>query len=339
MALVERFAVVHRLADLVDGVGPSDEPIHSATFEEDGTLMNTFNDHLDRHPYVPGGRLRLRNIAKAIVDQTDLDIEATLELLDAIDEVVESQIQMGRRVVLPRVHLVTREMLERTWHVGPVVDDPTIHFAIYTDEIVELTGFRPGTVRHALLVTTHLVIDASPNAAVYVPGIGYHGPEGAIVAAQREDLAEELDRLTSAGTSIWLLQCNPDKFDVFGMLDEGDVPKCWSVSRYLDDIRAGDRVVFWISGEAAGVYALGEVVGSPEPGVVDAYHVGDDSPAWDTFVPIDLMVDLWDTPILRRDLKSDPRFAEESIIKVPGAANPHPLSAKGFQAILERITA
>jgi predicted RNA-binding protein with PUA-like domain len=168
-----------------------------------------------------------------------------------------------------------------------------------------------------------------------VPGFGYHGPEDALLAAQQQDLDEEIERLASAGTSIWLLQCNPDKFDIHGMLADGDVPLGWSVSRYLDDIREGDRVVFWISGRQAGVYALGEVVGPPQSGTSDPAYTGHDGPAWDMFVPIDLTVELWDTPILRTALKADPRFAEESIIKIPAAANPHPLSARAFEAIIE----
>jgi hypothetical protein len=71
------------------------------------------------------------------------------------------------------------------------------------------------------------------------------------------------------------------------------------------------RVVFWISGRQAGMYALGEVVGPPQSGTSDPAYTGHDGPAWDMFVPIDLTVELWDTPILRTALKADPRFAEE----------------------------
>jgi len=72
--------------------------------------------------------------------------------------------------------------------------------------------------------------------------------------------------------------------------------------------------------------------------VLGPESTGDDAPDWDTFVPFALIVDWWDTPILPRELKPDPRFAEESIARMPAAdANPHPLSAEAFRATVERI--
>jgi hypothetical protein len=52
---------------------------------------------------------------------------------------------------------------------------------------------------------------------------------------------------------------------------------------------------------------------------------------------IDLSIQLWEAPILRSDLRADPRFEDESVLTLLKAANPHPLSTNAFQAILERI--
>lgn len=300
--------------------------------------MNTTDNHYDVPPYVPGGRLRQRHIINAIVDASagHIEKEAVAEMLGVIDEFVADLVRAGEVVHLPRIGRVTEDMLGSDWHVGPV-DSEGGHYPPVDVEVAEDLGTYPTLVAQAFNVISQLLDEAAPDAAVWVPGVGYHGPEEAIMAAQREDLAAELERLSSAGTSIWLLQCNPAKFDIFSMLDNGEVPSGWAVRRYVDDVREGDWVVFWISDEHAGVYALGEVVGPPQTGTPDPDHTGDDALDWDTFVPIDLTVDLWDIPILRSELKADERFVDESIIKVPAAANPQPLSVDAFEAILDRI--
>ena len=52
---------------------------------------------------------------------------------------------------------------------------------------------------------------------------------------------------------------------------------------------------------------------------------------------LDLFLDLFDRPVKRTVLKADPRFAGESILRQPFAANPHRLSPIAFDAILERV--
>src|SRR5690606_13608013 len=120
--------------------------------------------------------------------------------------------------------------------------------------------------------------------------------------------------------------------------ETGELPWSWSVSRYLDQIGEGDRVVFWLAGEQSGVYAIGEVLGPPESGQVNADHVDGEAPhRWEWFVPIALDLDLFDEPIPRSELRTDPRFADQPIIRAPWAANPHPLSHDALLAILDLV--
>jgi len=134
-----------------------------------------------------------------------------------------------------------------------------------------------------------------------------------------------LQRLAGSTTAIWVVQCNPRRTDILAS-SRTALPDAWCVKRYVTEIRRGDRVVLWLSGPGAGVYALGEITADVRPA----------GPA-DTKASLDLFVDLFDRPIERTVLKADPRFAAEPIIRQPFAANPHRLSASAFAVILERV--
>ena len=89
---------------------------------------------------------------------------------------------------------------------------------------------------------------------------------------------------------MWLLQCDPKVFDFETMYRANrELPRSWSAKVRTSEIGPGDRVVFWLSGKNAGVYAIGEVTGVPEPGQLDEeFILTDEHPDWDTFVPFDL---------------------------------------------------
>jgi hypothetical protein len=313
-------------AELIDSIQQPDER----------NDMNHDDTHFEVEPYVPGGRPRLRHHANALIDRVGLSLDDAIDVLDAIEDAVVDGVVLGEEVVLPRVGAVTEDMVHVGGYVGPVRVGHGARFPILVEGL-DAARITPATITAALDVLAEMIEGASPDAAVFVPGVGYHGSAEAIAAVEQEDLADELARLAQPGTSIWVLQANPKVFDISSFLDGTDTIENWSVSRYLDDIREGDRVVFWVSGEQAGVYALGEVTGAPFEGEVDQANLLDASHDWRWLVPIELTVELWDAPVLRSDLKADDRFADESIIRIPGAANPHPLSTSAFTAILERV--
>lgn len=130
------------------------------------------------------------------------------------------------------------------------------------------------------------------------------------------------------------MQGNPRVTDIVASSRAG-LPDAWCVKRHIREIRRGDRMVLWLSGADAGVYALGEVaadVHPPEPSATD-----DAGAAPVIKASLDLFVDLFERPVMRNLLKTDPRFAGEPILRQPFAANPHRVSAPAFDAILERL--
>lgn len=148
----------------------------------------------------------------------------------------------------------------------------------------------------------------------------------------RSTTERDLRRLGGSTTAIWLLQCNPRLTDILTSARTA-LPDAWCVKRHTREIRRHDRVVLWLSGAAAGVYALGEVTADVRPSVP---HTGAGAPSVTT-AHLDLFVDLFDRPVRRDVLQADPRFADEPILRQPFAANPHRVSAGAFDAILERV--
>ena len=145
-------------------------------------------------------------------------------------------------------------------------------------------------------------------------------PPSEIALNQLED-ASSLERLRRSTSAIWLLQRNPRSGDVMSGSPGSGLPHTGCVKRYLDEIDSGDRVVLWLSGRSAGVYALGEVT--------------DQAASRRDEVHLDLFVDLRLQPLPRAMFKTDRRFAGESILRQPFGANPHRVSADAFDAILE----
>lgn len=67
--------------------------------------------------------------------------------------------------------------------------------------------------------------------------------------------------------NYWIFQCNPERFDLRSSRKVADrAEDDWPATRYRSDMRAGDRVFFWMSGpvEIRGIHAVGSLTGEPE---------------------------------------------------------------------------
>jgi len=61
----------------------------------------------------------------------------------------------------------------------------------------------------------------------------------------------------------WIFQGNPERFDVISYLKESG-KKEWSANQNRSDMRVGDDVYFWKSGDNAGIYAYGSIISEPK---------------------------------------------------------------------------
>jgi hypothetical protein len=115
----------------------------------------------------------------------------------------------------------------------------------------------------------------------------------------------------------------------------------WTVARYRDRIRPGDRAALWIAGPPSvrGVHAVGRVTTEPFESIGEGPYWGDlaqrDRPRLVAGLAFDHA--LFDRPILATDLRQDARFAEASILRIPRAANPHELREREWEAILDHL--
>jgi hypothetical protein len=77
----------------------------------------------------------------------------------------------------------------------------------------------------------------------------------------------------------WLFCCDPKRYSLDERLRDPNPRMTWRVTRYHDDIAAGDLVFVWLTGPERGIRALlhvtssAEVVDRLEPGDVDCVDV------------------------------------------------------------------
>ena len=62
----------------------------------------------------------------------------------------------------------------------------------------------------------------------------------------------------------WIFQANPNKYRIKQSL-QIERAEYWNLNQHAQDVGIGDRILLWISGSAAGIYAVGTVLTSPVP--------------------------------------------------------------------------
>ena len=143
------------------------------------------------------------------------------------------------------------------------------------------------------------------------------------------------DKRTASGVEIggWLLKANPAVWDVIGHLAAGRVIEGWGVADgYRADLMApGDRCFVWVTGPRGaswtpGIWAAGVVTARPVPTRQSRrLRVGLDVRGLEPLLP-------------RSELRSDPRFAEAEVLRVPRMGNPLILTLGEVAAIDDHLT-
>jgi N4-bis(aminopropyl)spermidine synthase len=62
--------------------------------------------------------------------------------------------------------------------------------------------------------------------------------------------------------NTWIFQANPAKYDIHNSLKKESL-ELWGCLQHKDKIKRGDRVLVWVSGKSAGVYAVGTIMSEP----------------------------------------------------------------------------
>lgn len=119
----------------------------------------------------------------------------------------------------------------------------------------------------------------------------------------------------------WLFQANPTSWDLAANLGSWPIGELedWTVSRYKDDIKNGDRVLLFSAGPDGGILALGSISGDtfmrPRPEWRTTGQ-GDDETAIN--VRLDAVLD---PPISRSQLAQHPVLKNLAVLKMAAATN------------------
>ena len=76
------------------------------------------------------------------------------------------------------------------------------------------------------------------------------------------------DRHRHAGKQLvgrkrtWIFQANPTRYRILESL-QAETEELWNLNQHTREVEVGDRVLIWISGDGAGIYAVGRVVAAP----------------------------------------------------------------------------
>jgi predicted RNA-binding protein with PUA-like domain len=125
-------------------------------------------------------------------------------------------------------------------------------------------------------------------------------------------------------SETWIFQCNPDIYNLEKALQDLN-QMSWLVNQHKDDIQAGDRVLFWQSGQEAGIRAVGTILENPamQPELAgdNQYHHQPNDPAA-IRLRVKIAIDqVLPAPLFRTTLKSIPELKDLSILRFTQGTN------------------
>jgi len=126
--------------------------------------------------------------------------------------------------------------------------------------------------------------------------------------------------------TIWLFQANPQhplskipqELEANYKNGPHAIDTSWEAVTGRKDMAPGDRVVFWLSGDKAGIYASGMLTSRPFESNLEANDAITKSPWW-----VETRIDhnFYGDPFLRSDLKQHPVLNDLGPLKFPNATN------------------
>lgn len=133
----------------------------------------------------------------------------------------------------------------------------------------------------------------------------------------------------------WMFQANPNKYDIFQTLKSGE--ELWNLRQHAKDVHVGDRVLIWVCGDDAGIYAVGRVISpavtmpdSPE-GIKHWSNPAEGKrPTPRVLVRYERL--LLERPLRKAYLQSDPNLWSMKILCFPQGTN-FAVSAAEWQAL------
>jgi hypothetical protein len=171
-------------------------------------------------------------------------------------------------------------------------------------------------------------VTSSPNLEATNFSIVSQENKTAPSPAESSDEAAETE-----SKDTWIFQANPDRYRIEDSLSFED-SELWNLNQHADDVSLGDRVLIWISGSSAGIYAVGTAVTEPleRPDTPKGQRYwkdegGGEKPKPRVRVRYDRVLD---KPLLKDYLLCDPELEAMRIIRAPMGTN-FPVSKKEWR--------
>jgi hypothetical protein len=133
----------------------------------------------------------------------------------------------------------------------------------------------------------------------------------------------------------WLFQANPRYSRILESIQQLD-GIYWLVTRYNKEIAPGNRVLIWVAGKPAGIYAIAKVAAAPqfmdEPPDIDIWTMPIRAKAR-FYAPVTFQQKLLDAPLLKSVLLYDRILYEMEVIRRPRNTNFRISEAQWHRAI------
>jgi MoxR-like ATPase len=183
--------------------------------------------------------------------------------------------------------------------------------------------------------------DEGPFNVAGQPKQGYlFSLEPSFAARMREACADRWpvgSPWASGQRRFWLFQANPRQWNLLEHLPQmppGHV-EGWTVTRHRNDMHPGDGVALWQGGDAAGLYALGRLVGTPELGPTPGFRP--DS-AGEQEYRVDLVIERHVLPpITREEAREHPVLADLEVLSRPWGGTNLSMTREQWWAIRELV--
>jgi 5-methylcytosine-specific restriction endonuclease McrBC GTP-binding regulatory subunit McrB len=113
--------------------------------------------------------------------------------------------------------------------------------------------------------------------------------------------------------NYWIFQGSPNIYRIADALKDKKL-KTWKVSAHKTEIKIGDKVILWITGDKSGCYALCKVISSVENIKDDdeelKYYIDKSDGESIERVQIEIEHNWWDLPVLKQQIESLPEFTD-----------------------------
>ena len=134
-----------------------------------------------------------------------------------------------------------------------------------------------------------------------------------------------LNNGTQRKCRTWIFQADPKRYRIEDSL-QSEKQEFWNLNQHAKEVHSGDRVLIWMSGKQAGIYAIGTVLNEPmkmpdSPKGLEYWRSRKEGQRIKPRVLVRYDTILKDKPLLRTYLRCDPSLWNLKILRCAMGTN------------------